>query len=374
MAEYLKEKIRAGIVGTGYMGVTHCNALRWNGVEVTGILGSSPGKSKQAAQDLRVPKAYHSFKEMIEDEDIQVVHLTTPNVLHYPHAKAALEAGKHVVCEKPLAMNALESGELVALGKKNRLVTAVNYNYRMSPMIQKAREMLLNGDLGTPRLIHGSYLQDWLLYPTDWNWRLDPKVSGQLRTVGDIGSHWIDLATFLCGYRILEVCANFSTFIDRRIRKNKIDVKEEIQIDTEDFASVLIHFENGVQGVFYISQMCAGHKNHLVIEINGSKSSLAWNSEEAQQLWIGNRDQENIDLRNDLNLANQNVNDQVKKNNTSVDAFNELYRRIYAYIRAGDLNKKPDFPTFEDGHYGMLVMEAIQKSAKEKTWIKVPHE
>lgn len=367
MKKISKENIHVGIVGTGLMGSAHVKALRWNGIEVVGILGSSYEKSKQAALEMEIPKAYQSFDELVNDVQIDVIHLTTPNHLHYPHAKAALLAGKHVVCEKPLAMNTAESKELMLLAREKNLVTAVNFNFRMSAMVQKALEIVRNGDIGKPFIIHGSYLQDWLLYPTDWNWRLDSNVGGQLRTVGDIGSHWLDLVSYISGLRILEVFADFKTFYDRRYKMTETGKQQEIEIDSEDYASILIHFENGVQGVLSISQLCAGHKNRLFFEINGSKSSIAWDAEQSDQLWLGYRDQENQILENE---QNNELSPEFKKQ-TSADTFNELYRRIYTYLLAGDWHQKPDFPTFEDGHYGMLVSEAIEQSAREKVWKKV---
>jgi predicted dehydrogenase len=367
MKKLSKENIHVGIVGTGLMGVAHTRALKWNGIQVAGILGSSYEKSVQAAEDLGIAKAYPLFEEMVNDAQIDVIHLTTPNHLHYPHAKAALMAGKHVVCEKPLTMNTAESKELMLLGREKNLVTAVNFNFRMSAMIQKALEIVRNGEIGKPFIIHGSYLQDWLLYPSDWNWRLNTNAGGQLRTVGDIGSHWLDLVSYISGLRILEVFADFKTFIDKRYRLAEGGIRQEINIDSEDYASILIHFENGVQGVLSISQLCAGHKNRLFFEINGSKSSIAWNAEQSDQLWLGFRDQENQILENEQkkNLSSEN------KKQTSSDTFNELYRRIYSYLLSGNMQQKPDFPTFEDGHYGMLVSEAIEQSAREKVWKKV---
>jgi len=367
MKRISKENIRVGIVGTGLISVAHTRALKWNGIQVAGILGSTYEKTKIKAAEMEIPHVYHSFDQMVADDQIDVIHLTTPNYLHYPHAKSALLAGKHVVCEKPLTMNTAESKELMLLGREKNLVTAVNFNFRMSAMVQKALEIVRNGEIGKPFIIHGSYLQDWLLYPTDWNWRLDTNVGGKLRTVGDIGSHWIDLVSYVSGLHILEVLADFKTFHDKRYKFSDTGKQQEINIDSEDYASILIHFENGVQGVLSISQLCAGHKNRLFFEINGSKSSIAWNAEESDQLWLGYRDQENQILENEQGreLSSEN------KKRTSADTFNELYRRIYSYLLAGEMQKRPDFPTFEDGHYGMLVGEAIEQSAREKVWKKV---
>ena len=361
------ENINVGIVGTGLMGVAHTMALKWNGIHIVGILGSTYEKTKMKAAELEIPHAYQSFEQMLNDDRIDVIHLTTPNHLHYPHAKAALLAGKHVVCEKPLTMSAAESRELMLLGRKMKLVTAVNFNFRMSTMVQKALEIVNNGELGEPFIIHGSYLQDWLLYPTDWNWRLDSQAGGQLRTVGDIGSHWLDLVSYISGLRIQEVFADFKTFHDKRYKSLDDGGKQEIKIDSEDYATILIHFEKGVQGVLSISQLCAGHKNRLFFEINGSKSSIAWNAEQADQLWLGYRDHDNQIIKNP---EKKELSTEIEKQ-TSSETFNELYRRVYNYILAGDYQQKPDFPTFEDGHYGMLVSEAIEQSAHEKTWKKV---
>ncbi|MBW6471900.1 MAG: Gfo/Idh/MocA family oxidoreductase, partial [Anaerolineaceae bacterium] len=327
MKKLSKENIYVGIVGTGLMGSAHTKALRWNDIEVAGILGSSYEKSVQAAKDLGIAKAYQSFEELVNDDQIDVIHLTTPNHLHYPHAKAALLAGKHVVCEKPFTVNTAESKELMLLGREKNLVTAVNFNFRMTAMVQKALEIVRSGDIGKPFIIHGSYLQDWLLYPTDWNWRLDTNVGGQLRTVGDIGSHWLDLVSYVSGLRILEVFADFKTFHDKRYKLTETGKQQEIQIDSEDYASILIHFENGVQGVLSISQLCAGHKNRLFFEINGSKSSIAWDAEQSDQLWRGYRDHENQILEDEEKKESS----LEKRKQTSADTIKELYRRIYTY-------------------------------------------
>lgn len=371
MKKLSKENLGVGIVGTGFMGETHAKALKMNGIQVVGLLGSTPEKTKTKAVEFGIPKAYTSFEEMVQDDAIDFIHLTTPNYLHYPEAKAALLAGKHVACEKPLTITPDESRELLQLAREKDLVTVVNFNFRMTPMIQKAREILQAGEVGTPLMVHGSYLQDWLLYPTDWNWRLDKKVSGSLRTVGDIGSHWMDLVSYISGLKIVEVMADFKTFQPKRYMPTQSGQKAEIDIDTEDYASVLIHFENGTQGVMFISQMSAGHKNKLSFEINGTKSSIAWNFDKPEKLWLGFRDTENQEI--EIEEGSVIDSDFVPESNkqTKVDTFVELYRRVYTYLLSVDTTQKLDFPTFEDGHYNMLVCDAIQKSVHERTWQKV---
>ena len=371
MKKLSKENLGVAIVGTGFMGETHAKALKMNGIHVVGLLGSSPEKTKVKASEFGIPKAYQSYEEMIQDDAVDVIHLTTPNYLHYPQAKAALLAGKHVVCEKPLTITAEESQELLQIARDTGLKTVVNFKFRMTPMIQKAREKLLAGEIGTPLLIHGSYLQDWLLYPTDWNWRLDEKLAGPLRTVGDIGTHWIDLVSYVTGLKIVEVMADFKTFLPKRYPPRQDCEAVEVRINSEDYASVLIHFENGVRGIMSLSQMCAGHKNRLYFEINASKSSLAWDAEKPEKLWLGYRDHDNQIVEQEEEKIDDK--DFIPESNkqTSIDTFVELYRRVYAYLFANDPSQKPDFPTFEDGHYSMLLCDAIQKSVHERNWQSV---
>jgi predicted dehydrogenase len=381
-----KQTIGVGVAGTGFIGPAHVEGLNRTGIHVLGLAERTREKAKEKAADLGIPRIYGSLEEMLADPDIDVVHLATPNYLHHPHAKAALLAGKHVVCEKPLAMTSAESGELVQLAKEMGLVNAVNFNIRMYPMAQQARSMLQSGELGDIFILQGSYLQDWLLLPTDWNWRLEPDLGGSLRAVGDIGSHWLDLLTFITGLRVEEVYADFKTF--HSIRKKpakpvetytgKLLTPEDYidqPISTEDYATIILHYENGVHGVLTISQVSAGRKNRLFYELNGSKSSLAWNSERPNELWIGRRDGPNQTLLKDPSLLSPEARAVSSypggHNEGFPDTFKQLYAKIYDYIFAGDYTKMPDFPTFADGHYEMQLNEAIERSAREKTWVKV---
>ncbi len=206
--------IRAGVVGTGFIGVVHVDALRRIGVEVAGVVGSTPERA--AAKG--IAPAYPSYEAMLADDTVSAVHLTTPNDLHYAQAKQALAAGKHVVCEKPLAMTSEESGELLRLAEASGLVHCTNFNLRFFPLVLEARARVASGAVGDVWNVHGGYLQDWLLYPTDWNWRLEPEKGGALRAIGDIGSHWMDMAQFVSGRRIVEVCADLHTTIPVRRR------------------------------------------------------------------------------------------------------------------------------------------------------------
>lgn len=381
-----KDSLHVGLVGTGFIGPVHLEALRRINIHVKGVADATPELSEAKAKELDLEIAYPSFDDLIADPEIDVVHLAVPNYLHYPYAKEALLAGKHVVCEKPLAMNTVQSAELVELAKQKKLVNVVNYNIRFYPMAQQARSMIKNHELGDLFIIQGSYQQDWLLLQTDWNWRLLSDIGGSPRAVGDIGSHWLDLIHFITGLRVSEVFAVFKTIYP--IRKEPTKPLEtftgkllkpedyvERKVDTEDYATVLLHYENGVPGVVTISQVSSGRKNRLFFEINGAKSSLAWNSERPNELWIGHRSEPNQVLLKDPALMSDDARSVISypggHNEGFPDTFKQLYKKVYTFILEGDFSKEPNFPTFETGHYEMKLMKAIEKSAKLQEWVKV---
>ena len=381
-----KSTIGVGIAGTGFIGPAHVEALRRLGIPVLGLAEVDLETAQKKAAELGIPKAFGSFEALLADPEIDVVHLATPNVLHYPFAKAALQAGKHVICEKPMAMNTQESAELVRLAAEVKKVNVVNFNIRMYPMVQQARSMVQSGEIGNLFIIQGSYLQDWLLFPTDWNWRLEPGAGGSLRAVGDIGSHWLDLMTFVSGLKVKEVFADFKTFYP--VRKKPARPLETFTgkilqpsdyvdqpISTEDYATILLHFENDVQGVLTVSQVCSGRKNRLFFEINGSQSSLAWNSERPNELWVGHRTQPNQVIMKDPAILSPEARAVTSypggHNEGFPDTFKQLYHKVYTYLFNGDFSQKPDFPTFADGHYEMVLCEAIERSAREKKWVSM---
>lgn len=379
-------EIKVGIVGTGFIGPAHLEGLRRNNIKVVGLAEATPELAQKKASELGIEKAYSSMEAMLADPEINVVHLATPNHLHYPHAKAALLAGKHVICEKPLAMNTTESAELVRLAAEMHLVNAINFNLRFYPISQHARSLVQSGELGEIFILQGSYLQDWLYLPTDWNWRLEPGLGGTLRAVADIGSHWLDLTTFITGLRVESVMADFKTF--HPIRKKPAKPVETFTgklltsadyidqpIKTEDYASILLRYASGAHGVLTVSQVSAGRKNRLYYEIDGSKSAISFDSERNNELWIGHRDRPNEWLLKDPSLLSPEARSVTSypggHNEGFPDTFKQFSAKVYAYIRKGDFTTAPDFPTFADGHYELQLCEAIEASANQNRWVSL---
>lgn len=382
----MKRTIRVAVIGTGFIGPVHVEALRRLGIEVVGLMGSSAERARPKAQEMGIERVYSSLDELVSDKSVDVVHVTSPNKYHFSQTKAALEAGKHVVCEKPLAMNSQESAELLKLAQARGLVSAVNFNIRYYPLNQHARQMVANDELGKVYVVRGNYTQDWLLYETDWNWRLDSEQGGSLRTVGDVGSHWLDLTSFITGLKVRRVMADFATFLPIRRQPSKPietfagktlapeDYRER-KIDSEDYASLLLHYEGGARGVMTVAQMCAGRKNQLYYEVNGAEKSVAWNSERPNELWIGHRNEPNQVIVKDPALllpgARQFADYPCGHAEGYPDTFKQLYKAVYRYIQAGDFQAPADFPTFADGHEEMALAEAIGKSARMGSWVDV---
>ena len=381
------KKFKVGVIGVGFIGPAHMEAIRRQGFEVLALAESNQELADQAAERLLIPKAYGDWKDLVADPDIDVVHVASPNYLHFEHAKGALEAGKHVICEKPLAMTAEESEVLVKIAEEKNLANAVNFNLRFYPLIQDAKARIDAGELGERiYIIQGSYLQDWLLLETDWNWRLEPEYGGELRAIADIGSHWMDLVTFITGKKITSVFADFETFLPIRKKpmkkidtfggKMQMDVEyEEKKITTEDYAAVLFKFEGGTRGVMSVSQVSSGRKNRLFFEINGSDSSLIWDSEIPNQMMIGHRPEPNQYLIKDPSLMMKSAQWSASYPGGHAEGFPDTFKQLqtafYSYISQGDFETVPNFPTFRDGHNTILVDEAILQSARENIWVDV---
>jgi predicted dehydrogenase len=351
---------------------------------VTGVVGSSPERAAAKAKAENLPHPYPSFEALLEDERVDVVHLATPNHVHHEQVRAVLDAGKHVVCEKPLAMTSTQTADLLARATQSGLVHAVNFNQRFYPQNLHARARIAEGSLGDVRLISGGYMQDWLLFETDWSWRLERDQGGELRVIGDIGSHWLDLMAFLSGRRVDAVMADLTTFMPVRrepvghVETFSHEAPQETRdraIETEDAAGLLVRFEGGARGVVTLSQVSAGRKNHLHWEINGSQASAAWRAERPDELWVGQRDQASeLTLRDPGQMAPHAVSHTrmpAGHGEGFGETFRELYRAVYRAVAAGEPPAEPDYPTFADGHEQALIGDAIARSHAEGRWVAV---
>jgi predicted dehydrogenase len=372
--------MRAGVVGTGFIGAVHVEALRRLGVEVVGVVGSSP----ERAQAKHLAPVIDSYEQLLADDRVDVVHLTTPNHLHHGQVKQALAAEKHVVCEKPLALTSEQSSELLELAEQSGLVHCTNFNIRFYPQVQQARALVADGAVGMAWNVHGGYLQDWLLLPTDWNWRLEPEKGGALRAVADIGSHWLDLVQFVIGRRVESLLADLATTIPvRRRPTHEIETfastddveREDAPMTTEDLAHILLRFDDGTRGSLVVSQVSAGRKNSLRFEVDGSRGSLAWDSERNEELWLGHRGKANELLPRDPSLFRPEANARTSLPAGHVEGFaetfKELYRAVYRAVDAGEPPDEPDYPTFADGHWENVLGDAVTLSNRERRWVEV---
>ncbi len=376
-----------GVIGTGFMGVAHTEALRRLGLDVVGIVGSSPARARAKAATAPLPPVVDSVEELVSDPSVDAVHVTSPNHLHADHVRAVLGAGKHVVCEKPLGVSVAETAELVAHAEEAGVVNAVCFNLRFYPQNQNASALVAAGAIGEPRFVTGRYHQDWLLLETDWNWRLDGARQGGLRAVADIGSHWLDLARFLTGQQVVEVLADLHTFIPERNHPvgdvetfgaatvdAGVDRVQESMV-SDDAAGLLLRFDGGGRGVCSVSQVSAGRKNTLEWELDGSESALAWSSEDPEQLWIGHRGRPNEIAAKDpavMTAAGVAAAGYPAGHVEGYpDTFRALFAAVYRDVAAGAPSASPGYPTFADGHDAMAVCDAIAESARTGSWTKV---
>jgi predicted dehydrogenase len=370
------------LIGTGFIGPVHIEALRRLGRPVVGVLGSSAVKSREAAKALACPKAYQSLDELLADADVGCVHITSPNRFHFEQCQRGLAAGKHVVCEKPLAMTAAESKALVEEAATTDRVAAVCYNIRFYPLCLEIRQRIRAGDIGEIRHVTGSYTQDWLLYDSDFNWRVLAGEGGALRAVADIGTHWLDLMQFVTGQNVVEVCADLKTILPTRYRpagsvetfSSKLSSSRAtipIEIDTEDYGSVLLGLANGARGAFTVSQVMAGRKNRVCLEVAGSKGTFAWDSERPNELWLGRRDRANESLIRDPALVHASVRPYANYPGGHNEGFPDSFKQLFRAISSAIDGKPADFPTFADGHREILVCEAILASQNARAWVPV---
>lgn len=366
--------IGMGLVGPGFIAAHHIDAVRRLGnVEIVAVAGTSIESAKRKASLWNVPKAYGNYMELLDDPAVSVVHNTTPSHLHFPVSLATIQAGKHIVSDKPLALSLTECEMLRDAAENAGVVNAVTFNYRGNPLVQQARSMLSQNQIGRPVFIHGHYLQDWLTESTVYSWRLDPSKGGSSSALADIGSHWCDLAEHISGLKIISVLADLSTVVKNRhasdgfteaFSSNQADRREPIEIDGEDLASVLLRFNNGARGSLTVCQVLPGHKNELQIELNGRAASLRWNQEQQNDLWIGHHDQPNAVMTKDPSLLHPSIRQYAHlpagHQEGWPDAFHNVIADIYKWIATDE--RSPAVCTFADGYRVCLIIDAMLRS------------
>ena len=384
--------LRAGVIGTGFIGPVHIEALKRLGVQVTAICGSTRSATA-CAEKWGIPEVYgdYDYQALYRSPNVDVVHITSPNKAHVEQSLAALKAGKHVVCEKPLGMNSRETAKVAAaVAKKGSPVFAVNYMCRFFPAVLQMRAMVARGDLGQIIHVQGHFFQDWLLMQTDYNWRLLASEGGKLRAIGDIGTHWIDAVSFILGSKADRVFAHVETFHKTRLRPRgevqtfaKIDPNTMVpyKVDTEDFGTVLLRFgksahgfSNGVHANASVSQVAAGWKCSLYLGIYGTKGSVQWDLQQPNEIRLGRRDEPNQVLQRGTAGFSEDVVGFTDYPGGHPEGFPDShkmhYRAIYQHIASGGQSPKL-FATADDGHHEVRLCEAVLKSSRAKKWVAV---
>jgi predicted dehydrogenase len=379
-------KIKTAVIGTGFMGRVHTEAIRRLGnVEVAMVAAENDELAAAFANQTGVPKAVTDYKQVLDDPTIEAVHICTPNALHYPIAKAAMLAGKNVLCEKPLAISAAEAGELVEIAEQKKVANCLNHNLRFYPVVQHMRAMIQNGELGNVLVVQGTYSQDWLLYDTDWNWRIIAKENGPLRVMGDIGSHWMDMIMHLTGLPITSLCADLHTFHKTRKRPKKAvetfagktlkpEDYDEVPIDTEDYGAVLLKLGSRAHGAFTVSQVNVGCKNRFQVEVYGSKAGVMWNQERPDELWIGHRNEPNRLIIKDPSLLDAKARSYADLPGGHSEGYDDAHKMCFRrfYARVADQAAPIEYPTFEDGHRMMCILDKVIESASRRAWVDLP--
>ena len=377
-------KIQTAVIGAGFMGKVHVEAIRRQpNVEVAAVCGIDAAEGAAFGQAVGVERTTGKWEEIVADPKIEAVHICTPNNLHYPIAKAAMLAGKHVLCEKPLTNTLEEAKELVEIARKQNVANCTNHNLRYYPAVQQMRRMVEAGELGDILVVQGTYSQDWLLYETDWNWRILSSEGGALRCMGDIGSHWMDMVQHVTGLRITSLCADLQTFLKTRKKPKsavlqafesktaKVDEREEVAVDTDDYGAVLLRLGERARGAFTVSQMSAGCKNRLQMEIFGTKGGVIWNQESPDQLWIGRRDTPNGLLVKDPALMLPEARTYADLPGGHSEGYDDAHKMVYRrfYRTVADRSAPVEYPTFADGLRGMYLLTKVLESARKGAWV-----
>ncbi len=373
-------KVKAAIIGAGFIGRVHARAIRNAGSEVRAIAASTDDASKRAADDMGVPTILESAESLADRTDIDVVHICTPNDTHAVYTSAAIASGKHVVCEKPLATDLASARPLAELAASSDRVTTVPFIYRFYPTVREMRERIRHNGNGSIRLIHGSYLQDWLSHSSDWTWRIDAEVGGPSRAMADIGSHWCDLMEFVTGHRITSLVADTTVAVPQRsstdgesFSTGSAEQRSEVRVTTEDIASLMFKTDHGATGSVVVSQVSPGRKNRLWIEIDTDTAGYAFDQENPERLWIGGRSETQTLMRDPATFgaaAEPYLVLPAGHPQGSGDSFDLFVRDTYRASR--DRAPQPGLPTFDDGLRSVLIVDAVLRSSATSRWVEVP--
>ena len=378
-------KIKVAVIGTGFMGRVHTEAIRRLGnVEVAAVADVTADLAERFGRQFGVERATGDYRTLLADPGIEALHVCTPNALHCPISKEVMLAGKHVLCEKPLALSSAEARELVDVAKATGAVNCLNHNLRYYPVVQHIRQMVAGGDLGEVLVVQGTYSQDWLLYDTDWNWRIDAKENGPLRVMGDIGSHWMDMVQHLTGLKITSLCADLQIFHKTRKRpKTAVETfagktlrpedYDEIPIETEDFGAVLVRLGERARGAFTASQVNTGCKNRLQMEIYGTKAGVIWNQERPDELWVGQRNTPSYLIIKDPALLAEKARSFADLPGGHSEGYDDAHKQVFRrfYQRVADRSAPIDYPTFADGLQMMQLLEKVLESHQRRAWVEV---
>jgi len=378
------QQIRAALIGTGFMGRAHAEALhRLGNVQIAAVASSDEARAREFAARYEIDRATGDYRTILGDARVDAVHVLTPNALHREIALAALEAGKHVVCEKPLTVSVAEARELVTAAERSGLANCVEHNLRYYPLVQQARQMIAAGELGDILIVQGTYSQDWLLYDTDWNWRADARMNGPLRAMGDIGSHWMDMIQHITGLSITAVCADLATFHQtRKMPRGAVETFggkpggsgecQSIAVDTDDFGAVMLRLGDRARGVFTVSQVSAGRKNHLRFEIFGTEKGVAWDQERPDELWVGERNSPNRLVLKDPSLLEAAAASYADYPGGHGEGYPDTHKQVLKrfYRKVADPSAPVEYPTFADGLRIMELLEKVQQSALKRIWME----
>ena len=381
----MRQPLGVGIIGAGFIGRVHVKAARLAGARVVGVVDSSPSSSEALANDLRVDRVFDQAADLIADPDVRVVHICVPNYLHAQLVADALAAGKHVICEKPLATTSASAARLVDLAASAGLIGAVPFAYRYQPMVQEARERVLRGDIGNIQLVQGSYLQDWLFSPDQGGWRVDDRQSGRSWAFADIGSHLCDLLEWVTGQRITSLVAELDTVTPTRPigsfhtfqaadevpdEQGRSEV-ERVDVNTEDIACVMFRMSEGALGTLTVSQVSGGRKNALWLAVDGSAASLAFDSTMSDRLWLGRPDVNSEIVRDPafLGPSAQRLSTLPAGHALGfIDNFAAFFADVYSAVEG---RPAAGFPDFSDGLRTVQLTDAVLSSAEQRSWVKV---